>query len=72
MTDDATRNHARRLACALANADRSSDYDLWRALKQLDAELYALDRQGLPVPIALLRARRILVAARNRQTAGEN
>ena len=58
-----------RLAHVLARDVSASDYDFWRALKTVENELYQLDRKGLPIPIRLLHARRILRAAqRMRQT----
>jgi hypothetical protein len=46
-----------RLTDRLAADPRITDYDLWRALRDLDDALYALDRSGDPIPIDVLRLR---------------
>ena len=55
---------AERLAAWIARADSWSDYDLWRAVKTIDDEIYRLERCGSPLPIRLLYLRRILDGAR--------
>ena len=58
------------LAGLLAGDDSLSDYDLWRALRAVDLELYRLKREERPVPIGMLYARRALQAARVERAAG--
>jgi hypothetical protein len=51
----------------LANDPRLSDYDFWRSLKNLENEIFQLSVRKEPVPIEMLRWRRILSSARNRR-----
>ncbi len=51
----------------LANDPRLSDYDFWRSLKNLENEIFQLSSRKEPVPIDLLRWRRILSSARHRR-----
>lgn len=53
----------RILSSSLARDASVSDYDLWRAQRGIEAELYRCNRLGTPVPIELVYARRILDAA---------
>lgn len=68
MTDGVSGDVA-RLSSLVAQDESCSDYDLWRALKTLDNQLYRIERSGLPVPIRVIYARRILEAARAKRAA---
>lgn len=57
---------ARRLA-RLAEHGMLTGYEIWRALKNINNDLYHIERFGLPVPIQILRARRSLIEAQSRQ-----
>ena len=58
------------LAGLLAGDSSLTDYDFWRALREIEHELYRAGREGRPVPIGLLYARRALQAARRERTTG--
>lgn len=46
-----------------------TDYDVWRTLRSVRDEIYRLEREGSPIPIRLLYARKTLeLAKRNRET----
>ncbi|MGY6708926.1 MAG: hypothetical protein ACXIVF_11410 [Rhizobiaceae bacterium] len=65
MTDQVSRR-ARELALDPA----VSDYDVWRTLRSVRDQIYALERGGHPIPIRLLYARKTLeLAHRNRGIA---
>ena len=66
MTNGA-KGDVTRLAGVVAMDESWSDYDLWRALKTINNELYRLERLRLPVPINVIYARQILRAARMRR-----
>ena len=53
----------RKLAEEVANGSDVDGYTLWRALKDIDNELYILERNGHPVPIELARTRAVLARA---------
>jgi hypothetical protein len=55
MTSDI--NHLSR---RLAVNPLATDYDFWRALRDLNDEIYATTKRGEPVPIDLLRLRATL------------
>ena len=55
--------NTRILSSSLARDARISDYDLWRAQRGIEDELYRRRRLGAPVPIELVYARRIVDAA---------
>ena len=65
MQDGNPGEVARRMA-RLADEGALTGYELWRALKYINNDLYLLERLGLPIPIQLLRARRALVSAQQR------
>jgi hypothetical protein len=44
-----------------------TDYDIWRARKMVDDELYKIDRCGGPIPMQLLYARGVLELVRTRR-----
>jgi hypothetical protein len=52
------------IAQAVARAKWLDGYTLWRALKNLDNELFAIGRASAPVPMGLLRMRAIISKAR--------
>lgn len=52
MTSDI--NHLSR---RLAQNPLATDYDFWRALRDLNDEIYAVTKRREPVPIELLRLR---------------
>lgn len=49
-----------RLSRRLANNPLATDYDFWRALRDLNDEIYALSKRSEPIPIDLLRLRATL------------
>lgn len=51
----------------LASDPRLTDYDFWRTLKNVDNEIYRIASKGQPIPIEMLRWRRILKRARSRR-----
>lgn len=53
----------RKLAEEVADGGDVDGYTLWRALKDLNNEIYRLERSGLPIPIELARTRAVLVKA---------
>ena len=52
-----------RISDRLACDPLVTDYDFWRAIKELEYELYAVEQRGGPVPIEFLRLRRIMHSA---------
>ncbi|WP_159592014.1 MULTISPECIES: hypothetical protein [Chelativorans] len=50
----------KRMSERLARDASVSDYEVWRALKALDEELYQIETQRDPIPIDLVFARAIL------------
>ena len=58
-----------RRARAMSLDPDVTDYDVWRTLRSVRDEIYRLDREGSPIPIRLLYARKTLeLAKRNRET----
>ncbi|MEX0956782.1 MAG: hypothetical protein WDZ83_16420 [Rhizobiaceae bacterium] len=55
--------NTRILSTSLARDASISEYDLWRAQRGIEDELYRCRRLGRPVPIELVYARRIIDAA---------
>ena len=55
--------NAQILSGLLARDTDISAYDLWRARRGIENELYRYSRLGAPVPIELVYARRIVGAA---------
>jgi len=51
----------------LASDPRLTDYDFWRTLKNVDNEIYRIASRRQPIPIEMLRWRRILKRARLRR-----
>ena len=49
----------------LAGDHRLSDYDFWRALKNLDNEIYRKAGEHQPIPIDMIRWRAIIKQARS-------
>ncbi len=62
MTDEISS-----LARHLAADPGITDYDLWRAVRLVEDELYDKDREGAPIPIRLLHARATLRRAIERR-----
>lgn len=58
------------VAHKLAEDGRITDYDFWRALKNLDSEIYRISDDHQPIPIEMLRWRVILKQARHRRGRG--
>ena len=56
-----------RLSKRLADDRTISDYDFWRASKNINQALYMIERYRLPIPIDVLRARNIIRQARKRR-----
>ena len=55
------------VAHRLAEDHRLSDYDFWRALKNLDNEIYRKSGEHQPIPIEMIRWRAIIRQARSRR-----
>lgn len=55
------------VAHRLAEDERISDYDFWRALKNLDNEIYRMSGDHLPIPLEMIRWRVIIRQARSRR-----
>ncbi|WP_187971499.1 hypothetical protein [Aquibium microcysteis] len=53
-------NDINRLSRRLAQSPLVTDYDFWRALRDLNDEIYALAKRAEPVPIEILRLRATL------------
>lgn len=60
----------RVVAHRLADDGRISDYDFWRALKNLDSEIHRISSEKQPIPIDMLRWRVIIKQARSRRGYG--
>ena len=56
-----------KLSKRLAVDTTISDYDFWRASKNINQTLYMIERYRLPIPIDVLRARNIIKQARKRR-----
>lgn len=54
----------------LAEDHRLTDYDFWRALRNLDNEIYRFSTERQPIPIEMIRWRAILKQARSRRGYG--
>ena len=67
MQDGNPGEVARRMA-RLAEQGMLTGYEIWRALKCINNDLYHIERFGLPVPIQMLRARRALIDAQMRHS----
>lgn len=52
------------ISVAIANGKILDDYSLWRITKDLDSELYKLNRAHEPLPFEIVRLRAILRRAR--------
>lgn len=55
------------VAHRLAEDGRITDYDFWRALKNLDNEIYRMSGERQPIPIDMIRWRAIIKQARSRR-----
>jgi hypothetical protein len=55
----------------LASDPGLTDYDFWRMLKNLDYEVFQRAAGNQPIPIDMLRWRRILKRARSRRVGRE-
>jgi hypothetical protein len=55
------------VAHRLAEDHRLSDYDFWRALKNLNNEIYRKAGEHQPIPIEMIRWRAIIKQARSRR-----
>ena len=55
----------------LASDPELTDYDFWRTLKNLEYEIFQRVSSSQPIPIDMLRWRRILRRARSRRTGRE-
>jgi hypothetical protein len=55
----------------LASDPGFTDYDFWRTLKNLDYEIFQRAARNQPIPIDMLRWRRILKRARSRRVGRE-
>lgn len=70
MIQDGNPGDGSRSLARLAEHGMLSSYEIWRALKNINNDLYQLERFGLPVPIQVLRARRALIEAQVRHSHG--
>ena len=50
----------KRLSHRIANSPLATDYDFWRALRDLNDEVYAISKRAEAIPIDLLRLRATL------------
>jgi hypothetical protein len=55
------------VAHRLADDQRISDYDFWRALKNLNNEIYRIADDRQPIPMEMIRWRAIIKQARSRR-----
>lgn len=58
------------VADRLAEDGRITDYDFWRALKNLDSEIYRISGDHQPIPMEMVRWRAIIKQARHRRGHG--
>ncbi|MEW9804939.1 hypothetical protein ABUE31_02925 [Mesorhizobium sp. ZMM04-5] len=58
------------VAHRLAEDYRLTDYDFWRALKNLDNEIYRISDDRQPIPLEMIRWRAIIKQARHRRGRG--
>ena len=58
-----------RLSEELASDLKVTDYDFWRALRTVNAQIFALDRAKSPIPIKFLHLRAVLRRARAKRKA---
>jgi len=58
------------VAHQLAGDQRLTDYDFWRALKNLNNEIYRKAGDHQPIPIEMIRWRMIIKKARNQRGRG--
>lgn len=58
------------VAHQLAEDQRISDYDFWRALKNLENEIYRISGDRQPIPMEMIRWRAIIRQARHRRGYG--
>jgi len=58
------------VAHQLADDQRITDYDFWRALKNLENEIYRISGARQPIPMEMIRWRAIIRQARNRRGYG--
>jgi len=52
----------------LASDPRLTDYDFWRTLKNIDNEIFRISSSRKPIPIDMLRWRRIVKRARSKRS----
>lgn len=57
------------MADRLARDPRITDYDFWRAMKNLDNEIFEIANMNDPIPIKILRMREIVRRAREARRA---
>jgi len=58
-----------RLSNQLAANRSITDYDFWRASKTINDALYLLEKHGSPIPMEVIRARKIIRQARLKRTS---
>jgi hypothetical protein len=66
------KNDIQAAAEKLASDPGLTDYDFWRTLKNLEYEIFQRVNSKQPVPIDMLRWRRILRRARRRRIGRES
>ncbi|APH72255.1 hypothetical protein [Aquibium oceanicum] len=60
-----------RISDRLANDPLVTDYDFWRAIKDVEYEIHSADTSGSPIPIDLLQWRKILRKAQSKRQDSE-
>jgi hypothetical protein len=58
------------VAHQLAEDQRITDYDFWRALRNLENEIYRISDDRQPIPMEMIRWRAIIKQARSRRGHG--
>ncbi|MCV0396479.1 MAG: hypothetical protein K5872_03085 [Rhizobiaceae bacterium] len=52
----------------LAMDETITDYDFWKALGQIEDELFDVQRRNQPIPFRLIQQRRIISIARHKRS----
>jgi hypothetical protein len=70
--ENVMKNDIQAAAEKLASDPGLTDYDFWRTLKNLEYEIFQRASSKQPIPIDMLRWRRILRRARRRRIGRES